>query len=529
MKQLGIHCFAHDIPRRLREGSSTMCAVRVKNTRESPVYFQSHGSFYSTTRIDARCHLSIHVNGVFAKPLLVHLDCLRPGESATLYFPFHADRAGDYRLALVIADQHADPVSRDGATLLETSVHVTPERVGFDVPQRIRHRLFALRHTEIPIRVKILQRYLCRRKMDSPRLDAAERKKTLSQYKELNRELAFMEKQVRRERVASLPCYLAIDTTSKCNLDCKMCFRNYVDFDYNAKPDLPLEVLDRLIDELFPTAMTLNLSTVGEPLMSPYMDKILDACAAHLVYLSVTTNGTVMRGDDFIRRLASVLHHIEISVDSLMPERFKAFRSGASLQKVLTNASKLGAIRRDLPDPKFNLGFSMTLFRENLAEVPDLLRLIADIGGNFLKADIGVVFSKNELEQSVLNCPEQYNEIYAIAQEQAQAAGVNLMMRAPFNDVQTKAVKYGICDYLYVAACMRSEGTLSPCYFGPALLDLGGTFKAAWNSDVMQQLRNDHDTPRGHALCQSCYVFTDGGDSVENRKRLFLKGDALGA
>ena len=34
-----------------------------------------------------------------------------------------------------------------------------------------------------------------------------------------------MEKQVRKGRVASLPCYLAIDTTSKCDLDCKMCFR----------------------------------------------------------------------------------------------------------------------------------------------------------------------------------------------------------------------------------------------------------------------------------------------------------------
>src|SRR5579864_5135770 len=123
--------------------------------------------------------------------------------------------------------------------------------------------------------------------------------------------------------------------------------------------------------------------------MSPYMDKILDACAAYQVYLSLTTNGTVMRGDDFIKKLASVVHHIEISVDSVTPERFKAFRSGASYQKVLQNASKLGAIRRALPEPKFNLGFSMTLFRENLEEIPDVLRVLADVGGNFLKAAIG--------------------------------------------------------------------------------------------------------------------------------------------
>jgi hypothetical protein len=138
------------------------------------------------------------------------------------------------------------------------------------------------------------------------------------------------------------------------------------------------------------------------------------------------------------------------------------------------------------------------------------------------------IFSKKELPQSVLNCPELYNEMYAIAQAKAQAAGLSLMMRPPFSDVQTKAVKYGLCDYLYVSAVVRSEGTLSPCYFGPALLGLnGGTFRAAWNNTVMQRLRSDHDTTRGHALCLSCYVFTDGGASVETRRKQFLKGDAL--
>jgi MoaA/NifB/PqqE/SkfB family radical SAM enzyme len=527
MNAFGVTCLGHNIPRMMREGSSTMCAVRIQSMRDRNMYFQSHASFYGTPVKDTRHHLSVHVNGVFVKPVLVHNDCLRPGERATLYFPFHADKAGEYRLQLVIAEEHADPVSRNGIALLETCLRVTQDRVGFDVGQQIHLGLFTLLHTEVPMRVKALQRYFYKKKVDWWRQDAAGKKKTMGQYKEINKELAFMDKQVRKERVTSLPCYLAIDTTSKCNLECKMCFRSYVDVDYNATPDLPVEILDRLIDELFPTAITLNLSTIGEPLMSPYIDKILDACAAYQVYLSITTNGTVMRGDDFIKKLASVLHHIEISVDSVTPERFKAFRSGASYHKVLQNASKLGAIRRALPEPKFNLGFSMTLFRENLEEIPDVLRVVADVGGNFLKADIGVIFSKNELPQSVLTCPELYNEMYAIAQEKARAAGISLMMRAPFSEVHTKAVKYGICDYLYVSAVVRSEGTLSPCYFGPALLGLKGTFRSAWNSDVMQRLRRDHDTARGHALCKSCYVFTDGGASVENRKEQFLKGDAL--
>jgi MoaA/NifB/PqqE/SkfB family radical SAM enzyme len=529
MHTFGLRCLGHNLPRRLQTGSSVMCAVRIHNTRDRAIYFQSHASFYAPSVADTRLHLSIHVNGAFVKPVLVSNDCLPSGDRTTLYFAFHADQPGTYQLQLRIAEQHTDPVHRGGTTLLDTTLQVTSEPVAVDRWRQLHDGLFNLVHTELPIRMKALQRYAHGTKMALWPPPDEERPQALRRYKEINRDLAFMEKQVRKTRVTSLPCYLAIDTTSKCNLHCKMCFREYVDIDYNQMPDLPVETLDRLIDELFPTAMTLSLSTLGEPLMSPHLDKILDACVRHQVYLSMTTNATVMRGNDFIARLASVLHYIEISVDSVTPERFKAFRSGASYQKVLQNATKLGAVRRTLPDPKFNMGFSMTLFRENLDELPDMLRLVADIGGNMLKADIGVVFTRNELAMSVLNCPERYNEMYAIAQEQARAAGISLMMRAPFSEPETKAVKYGMCDYLYVSACVRSDGTLSPCYFGPALLGLNDSFRSAWNSEVMVGLRNDHDTPRGHEFCRSCYVFTDGGSSVDNRKAQFLKGDAAAA
>ena len=76
--------------------------------------------------------------------------------------------------------------------------------------------------------------------------------------------------------------------------------------------------------------------------------------------------------------------------------------------------------------------------------------MIADLGGNFLKADIGVIFAKADWPQSVLACPERYNEIYAIAQERARSAGIKLMMRAPFTESDATPAKYGLCDYLYV-------------------------------------------------------------------------------
>jgi MoaA/NifB/PqqE/SkfB family radical SAM enzyme len=351
----------------------------------------------------------------------------------------------------------------------------------------------------------------------------------MRQLKDINRELAFMEKQVRKLKVKSLPCYLSIDTTSRCNLKCKFCYRNYSEEDYNKIPDMSGDVLDKIIKELFPTAWTFNLSSFGEPLLSTQIEKVLKACSDYQVYLSMTTNGTLLKGEEFIKKVASVLHYIEISFDSMDPKLFEKLRDGSSYEQVLRNASKLGEIRCSLPDPKFSLGFSMTLFRQNLMEVPDILEVVHTIGGNFLKTDFGVIFSKKELHSSVLTCPDLYNEIYRIAHERARQIGINLLMRPPFKeDCQWKATKPGICDYLYLSACIRSEEKLNPCYFHviPSLKVKNG-FKSAWNSEIMRRLRAFHDTNKGHPLCKDCYLFLEGNDSVENRRKQFLYGDAL--
>jgi len=528
----GIRFLGHNIPPILPVHFSSIFAFRIQNTLSRDLYFQSHSSFYGTAIHDPTFCISVLLDGKVLTNVLVDKDCLRSRERATLFFPFRPQDEGEYRLQIVMVEQHARAVSDGSNCLFGMALQIKREFPGFNLKQKVRHGLFTFLYSESPLQWKRLQ--LCFYRAILSYLHhkcppAIIKEKILIQLKELNRELAFREKQVRELQVASLPCYLGIDTTSKCNLRCKLCFRNYVDIDYNSKPDMSADTLNQLIKELFPTAATLNLSTIGEPLISPHIENILKACSDYQVRLSLTTNGTLLKEDNFLRKLASVLQHIEISFDSAYPERFETLRSGASYEGILHNAAKLGAIRRSLPDPKFNLGFSMTLFRDNLKEIPDVLRVVSEVEGNFLKTDIGVIFSQRDLHLSVLTCPDLYNEVYEIAHEKARQTGINLLMRPPFSKTrETEAVRYGICDYLYLSACISSEGALNPCYFQPLpSLSVKNDFRAAWNSKIMQRLRLEHDTDRCHPLCRDCYLVREGSDSVENRRGQFLKGDAL--
>jgi MoaA/NifB/PqqE/SkfB family radical SAM enzyme len=529
MNGYGIRFLGHNIPRVLPVHFSSVFAFRIQNTLSRGLYFQSHSSFYGTAINDTTLRISILLDGDFLADVLVYNDCIHSRERATLFFPFQTQDEGEYRLQIVIAEQHARDVSEGSRSLFGMALQVKRNFSGFNLKQKVRHGFFTFLYSESPIQWKRLQVRSCRAILSYFRQKSAFEEKILMQLKEINRELAFMEKQVRKLQVASLPCYLGMDTTTKCNLNCIFCFRNYVDTDFNSKPDMSADTLNQLIKELFPTALTLNLSTIGEPLISARVEKILKACSDYQVRLSLTTNGTLLKGDDFLRKLASVLHYIEISFDSASPELFEKLRSGASYESILQNAIRFGEIRRSLPDPKFNLGFSMTLFRENLKEIPDVLRIVSEVGGNFLKTDIGVIFSKRDVHRSVLTCPGLYNEIYEIAHEKSRQIGIRLLMRPPFSEnCHSKAVRYGICDYLYLSACIRSEGELNPCYFHLiASLSVKNEFRTAWNSEIMQRLRLEHDTNRCHPFCKDCYLVLEGSDSVENRKKQFLKGDAL--
>jgi len=524
MDSYGIRFLGHNIPQVLPTNFRSIFAFRIQNTLDRDLYFQSHASFYGTAVHDPTFRISILLNGDFLTNVLIYDDCFHSKGRATLFFPFRTQDEGEYRLQINIAEQLAGAVSDGNRSLFGMALHVKRNFSGFHLKQRVRHGLFTFLYSELPIQWKRLQLRFFRIIFSGLPL-----KRILQKLKAINRELAFMEKQTQKLQVASLPCYLGIDTTSKCNLHCIFCFRNYVNIDFNSKPDMSADTLNNLIQELFPTAYMLNLSTIGEPLISAQIEKIFEACSDYQVKLSITTNGTLLKGDDFLRKLASVLHHIEISFDSASPKLFERLRSGASYEGILQQVVRFGEIRRSLPDPKFNLGFSMTLFRENLKEIPDVLRIVSEVGGNFLKTDIGVIFSKRDLHRSVLGCPSLYNEIYEIAHEKARQIGIRLLMRPPFSEnCQTTGVRYGICDYLYLSACIRSEGKLNPCYFHliPSL-SVKNEFRTAWNSEIMQRLRIEHDTNRCHPLCRDCYLVLEGADNIENRRKQFLKGDAL--
>ena len=531
MKNYGIKLISHNIPKVIHGNFNGIFGFRIQNVSEKTLHFHSHYSFYSNPIHERKLQLQVFLNDCFLEDLLLFDDIIKSKKKVAVFFPFKSEEKSKFKLSIVISP-YGSVSEKDRECILSMNIDVRSRQNAYlsRIMKTVPFNLFFLC---TPIYCKSIMIYLYKIiwiKDYLGRFGKYLKPVDIMYFKQLNRNLAFLEKQSRRLKVKSFPCYLGIDTTSKCNLRCKSCFRRHCSDTFLNRKDMESVEMDSLIKALFPTAYTLNISTVGEPLLSDHMEKILKACTEYRVSLSLTTNGTLLQGEDFLEKLGSVLNYIEISVDSASPALFEKFREGASFEKVIKNCRNLGEIRSKRPNPKFSMGFSMTLFRENLEEIPDVLRLVSEVGGDFLKTDIGVIFEKKDFHQSVLCIPDIYNEVYERAHRIADQIGIRLLMRPPFNTGRDFASgKHGTCDYLYLSVCINAEGKLNPCYFqvisSCRVVDSG--FKNCWNSREMRKLRLEHDTNRANSHCRNCYLVVRGTDSLVNRKSQFLKGDAL--
>ena len=530
MKNYGIKLISHNIPNVVHRNFNGIFGFRVQNVSEKTLHFHSHYSFYGNQTHERKLQLQVFLNDSFFEDVLLFDDIIESNKKATVFFPYKSKEKSRFNLSIILSPYGS--ISKDDRKwILSMNIDVKSYQNSY-LNKIGRTVLFNLFFLHIPIYFKYLAIYIYKKIWINNafrRFGKYLKPVDIMYFKQLNRNLAFLEKQTRRLTVRSFPCYLGIDTTSKCNLRCKICFRRYCSDTFINQNDMDSVEMDALIKALFPTAYTLNISTVGEPLLSDHMERILKACTEYRVSLSLTTNGTLLRGERFLQKLGSVLNYIEISVDSASPALFEKLRTGASYKEVIKNSKNLGEIRRKRPDPKFSLGFSMTLFRENLEEIPDVLRLVSEVGGDFLKTDIGVIFEKKDFHRSVLCVPDIYNDVYDSAHQVADKIGIRLLMRAPFSeDHAPESGKCGICDYLYLSACINGEGKLNPCYFqvisSCRITDSG--FKSCWNSQEMRKLRLEHDTSLANSHCRNCYLVIRRMDSLANRRTQFLKGDA---
>ncbi len=158
-----------------------------------------------------------------------------------------------------------------------------------------------------------------------------------------------------------LPQYVQIEITNECNLNCKMCFRHFLDLDIKH---MPIADFKRIVDKL-EGVQTITPSGYGEPLMHPDIIEAIKYCKDKGFEVQITSNGLLLNTEEKVNELInSKLDSITFSLESINNNNNDF---GHPNKMALLNIKKLVEYKKQLNSitPRITLQTLMVKNKEN--------------------------------------------------------------------------------------------------------------------------------------------------------------------
>ena len=230
--------------------------------------------------------------------------------------------------------------------------------------------------------------------------------------------------------VDHMPVWLNMTNTTRCNIRCIMCNQAY---GRTALLRMDEDIYDRIVRELYPFLRTVQLTAIGEPMMTPKLPAKLDDMLRYGVRLEMVTNGTLLKGDAMLDRLAAATELITVSLDGARAETYNSIREGADFDEILANLKRFNVFRNRHPrDVRTRLNINCILMKRNIRELPDLVDLAADLGVQSVICSHLVLFEEGLKHEMLQHEPELSNAFTARAAERARERGVEIRLPPPF-------------------------------------------------------------------------------------------------
>lgn len=320
----------------------------------------------------------------------------------------------------------------------------------------------------------------------------------------------------------TIPSYISIEVTSKCNLFCKMCsLTQGLSSTSSRATYFSDEMWLSIRSSIRGVVDLVQFTGFGEPTLHKNFGKMLNDLNSDGVHFGFTTNGTSI-SEDFAQNLAKfwLLKHVNVSIDTADRGVYKQVRGG-KLEKVLDNIEKLSAVHGN-----FVLSVSAVAMRSTVSTLDKLPSIIRSRGVRHLVIQSLFDQSSDGIEEdiSLSNAAEQ--SILSL-KEEAQREGINLIFEhsARIEDDLSDTRQFGSgrdlttrdCNLPWSSLHLDANGTVFPCCRAAAenASALGNlknaTLEEIWNgpqyNDFRRSLSDPHKCPQ---ICSKCTVARAG-------------------
>ena len=331
------------------------------------------------------------------------------------------------------------------------------------------------------------------------------------------------------------PWRITFDTNpDDCNLHCIICeehslhstLRQARRVSGEPRRVMPVELMRRtLIEAAAHGLREIIPSTMGEPLLYEHFDEFPELCKVHGLKLNLTTNGTFpYRGAQaWAEAIVPIGSDVKISINGARPETHERIMRGSRLEVTLENTRLFISVRDRLASEGGNycsVTFQVTYLDNNIDELPDLVRLAAELGVDRLKGHHVWTHGFAELEQvsvrrnirSIRHYNEVVKAIHQAAKEYRLTDGRQVRLDNLFptpEDEIPDVAPGGECPFLGQEAWINWEGRFDPCCAPDKQRQSLGSFgsvqekglMAIWQSEQYRRLCVEYPS---QPLCRSC-------------------------
>ncbi len=188
---------------------------------------------------------------------------------------------------------------------------------------------------------------------------------------------------------AEFPSQVIIDTTELCNLACVHCAHpEFKKSDLYGGRTLDPALNDKAVDEVRMAGkgicQYLRYTGEGEPLIHPSIFEMVGYAVRHSgTTVTITTNGTLNKGDRLEKLMATGIDIVDISIDAYSPEVYAKIRVGGDLHVTRENVLRLIRMSK-VPDCKTKIVVSYIEQAENQHETADFEKYWTDHGADYV-------------------------------------------------------------------------------------------------------------------------------------------------
>jgi radical SAM protein with 4Fe4S-binding SPASM domain len=303
------------------------------------------------------------------------------------------------------------------------------------------------------------------------------------------------------DRKYTLPDYLQLEPTSRCNMNCRNCTRDTL----SNFGDLSLDCFLYIIKQ-FPFLKRLKLQGLGEPLLNDALFDMAKFLKAKRINTYIATNGSLITKQS-ATELVRYFDKIEISIDSSDRSLLKDIRGQDCWESVLRGARLLSAVNK-----YSDIAINFVIEKRNANELKAMVGLANDLNidhiniinlQNWVGMESPHQDKRSKISQRRIEIDEGINNRLKEAMEVAKSSNIYL-------DYLSLNNQKGACFWYKRGMYISWNGYVTPCCLRPNYEDFnfGNIFKKdirdIWNSDAYFEFRKELAAGGMPQLCRGC-------------------------